>query len=359
MLRPASKNGFTLIELLVVIAIIATLVAILLPAVQQAREAARRSSCKNNLKQLGIAIHNYHDTYNTLPPGTITPLTGTPPTPVVAASWGWGAQILPFMEQPALYDATLGANLTLVQASTAASTTLPLLQNSIATYRCPSDNGPQTNTNCQVNGQNLATSNYVANNDRGAQMLTAANANSTLNAIFTYSNSARGIAWTNSRCRFADVTDGLSNTIIIGERGWEMNNPGQTKRQCDAAVIFGAPTVNNIADMEGDRTLTTAPLGTLRAVYASGFPVINSKTDIAGVTASAGGNGDACQFGYSSQHKGGMQVVLGDGGVRFISENISHAPTAPDGSQVGPTPPAMGTFDKLLSRRDGQVTGEF
>ncbi|WP_459558518.1 DUF1559 family PulG-like putative transporter [Lacunimicrobium album] len=360
MLRPASKNGFTLIELLVVIAIIATLVAILLPAVQQAREAARRSSCKNNLKQLGIALHNYHDTYNTLPPGTITNLAAGP-VPNIASSWGWGAQILPFMEQPALYDATLGANLTIIFAAgqTTPTNTQNMLESSIATYRCPSDNGPQTSgTTTQgqgaINGRYLATSNYVGNNDRGGGAFATQTAD-----VFEWTNAARGIFWVNSRCRFADVTDGLSNTILVGERAWEMNNPGQTKRQCDAAIIFGTNTNATITNLEGVWG-TTHTVADLRGVFASGRARINDKNDITtGLANTAGGNNDACQYGYSSQHKGGMQVVLGDGGVRFISENISHEPNSPDGNQVGPTPPQMGTFDKLLNRRDGQVTGEF
>src|SRR5262245_48859233 len=100
--RPA--RGFTLIELLVVIAIIAILIALLLPAVQQAREAARRTSCKNNLKQLGIALHSYHDAHRTLPPGYLyRPNTGSTP-PSNAAGFSWGAMSLPFLDQANLYQ---------------------------------------------------------------------------------------------------------------------------------------------------------------------------------------------------------------------------------------------------------------
>jgi prepilin-type N-terminal cleavage/methylation domain-containing protein len=371
MLRPASKNGFTLIELLVVIAIIATLVAILLPAVQQAREAARRSSCKNNLKQLGIALHNYHDTYNTLPPGYIYggPSTG-------GAAWSWGAMILPFMEQPALYDLTLGANLTLFQAAGTAAPSSATVQNSlrspIATYRCPSDNGPAANTQSSLPNPNqitngtaidLATSNYVANNDRNGITGYATAPTATLTAVnsqFTTSNQANGVFWRNSRCRFADVTDGLSNTILIGERGWEMNNPGFTKRGCDAGGIFGFQTAVNTdsaADTGAQGVMGTATtVGAARAVFASGFGGINNKGEMTMIpfpNNTASSNLDACSFGYSSQHKGGMQVVLGDGGVRFISENVSHTPLLLNGDNT------MGTFDKLLNRKDGFVTGEF
>src|SRR6188472_548040 len=103
-LKAHSRRGFTLIELLVVIAIIAILIALLLPAVQQAREAARRSQCKNNLKQLGLALHNYHDTSNTLPPGWIAVPTMSGNTNASAPCWGWGTMILPGLDQAPLYS---------------------------------------------------------------------------------------------------------------------------------------------------------------------------------------------------------------------------------------------------------------
>ncbi|HTI49623.1 MAG TPA: DUF1559 domain-containing protein, partial [Planctomycetaceae bacterium] len=100
-------RGFTLIELLVVIAIIGVLVALLLPAVQQAREAARRAQCKNNLKQLGLALHNYHDTANTLPPGWISGNAGV--TATGCSGWGWGTMILPNLDQGPLYQTLSGS----------------------------------------------------------------------------------------------------------------------------------------------------------------------------------------------------------------------------------------------------------
>ncbi|HBN75421.1 MAG TPA: prepilin-type cleavage/methylation domain-containing protein, partial [Planctomycetaceae bacterium] len=127
--------GFTLIELLVVIAIIAILVALLLPAVQQAREAARRSSCKNNMKQLGLALHNYHDTYSTFPPASVRQPTGGGVNEWESSMIGWQARILGFMEQSALYDlidwgitpGNSGTNNTTVRGT------------EVAGYRCPSD----------------------------------------------------------------------------------------------------------------------------------------------------------------------------------------------------------------------------
>src|SRR5665213_792890 len=144
MQKKCSSNfkGFTLIELLVVIAIIAVLIALLLPAVQQAREAARRTQCKNNLKQLGLALHNYHDiTSNTFPPGYID----VNPQGVLLL-WGWGTMILPQIDQAPLYNvltspATVPNINTGLASATPATVTPNTVQTVIRAFRCPSDNG--------------------------------------------------------------------------------------------------------------------------------------------------------------------------------------------------------------------------
>ncbi|HEY2253284.1 MAG TPA: DUF1559 domain-containing protein, partial [Planctomycetaceae bacterium] len=147
------RRGFTLIELLVVIAIIAVLVGLLLPAVQQAREAARRAQCKNNLHQLGLALHNYHDMAGTLPPGWIGGAT-------MPNRWGWGTMILPQLDQGTLYNALAGAqgmdiNSNMAMGFSAVMTTLPqpgLLQTVLPVYRCPSDGGEPTVVTPLANG---------------------------------------------------------------------------------------------------------------------------------------------------------------------------------------------------------------
>ena len=140
------RKGFTLIELLVVIAIIAILVALLLPAVQQAREAARRSQCKNNLKQIGIGMHGYHDTFSTLPPGFVRVHAAD----TDKGNWGWGTFILPFMDQGALYEALspgeVDPAVTNSNGSLASAVQNPAkraeMQNALPAFRCPSDTGP-------------------------------------------------------------------------------------------------------------------------------------------------------------------------------------------------------------------------
>src|SRR5205823_7988334 len=141
--RRRAGRGFTLVELLVVIAIIGVLVALLLPAVQAAREAARRMKCQNNLKQFGLALHNYHDAYGRMPasyyrawPTSVGTTFGTP-------GWGWGTMILPRLEQQALFD-TL--NVSTLQLNASPLTKLPA-QTPLPMFRCPSDTGKKTNAN--------------------------------------------------------------------------------------------------------------------------------------------------------------------------------------------------------------------
>src|SRR5690606_1821609 len=133
------RRGFTLIELLVVIAIIAVLIALLLPAVQQAREAARRSQCQNNLKQLGLALHNYHDTYARFPSAVFwTDVDGDGQADRDEGHWAWGAAILPFIEQGNLADRMQPGTLTPTQVHALDPS---LLKTPLAVFQCPSDDG--------------------------------------------------------------------------------------------------------------------------------------------------------------------------------------------------------------------------
>ncbi len=290
------RSGFTLIELLVVIAIIAILVALLLPAVQQAREAARRSSCKNNLKQLGVALHNYHDTHNVFPPAFARSIQPDGSAP--SGGWGWGVMLLPFIEQPGLYDA-LRPNTEpfheIVAADTPGEAQRILLQTPINTYRCPSDTG------APINNQraNYGTSNYIG--------IWGAHVDAGL-----HTGAGNGCMFFNSRIGFRDILDGTSNVLVLGERAFVNNPPRMPWR---GGIYAG---VNNPAGAGWGSTM--------RGVWDSPAFRLNG-TD---------------PWAFSSLHKGGAQFVLGDGSVRFISENINGL-----------------TYQILAQRASGEVVGEF
>lgn len=208
-MRHPNRRGFTLIELLVVIAIIAILVALLLPAVQQARAAARRSQCKNNMKQIGIALHNYHETLNVFPMGSH-----------VRSSLAWGSLVylLPYIEQAQAYEAIDFEQTnccTMVKAYQAMSPALPEPQSlKVPAYQCPSDpnagremlSGPSGPSPVSYDCGRLVPGSYMGlsgdtDNGCGGTM------------------SGKGIFYTQSSTRFRDITDGTSQTIAYGERG--------------------------------------------------------------------------------------------------------------------------------------------
>jgi prepilin-type N-terminal cleavage/methylation domain-containing protein len=197
-MKQSTPRGFTLIELLVVIAIIAILVALLLPAVQQARSAARRSQCKNNMKQIGVAMHNYHETLNTLPMGSH----------VRGAAWGSLVYLLPYMEQAQAYetvDFEVADCCTMVKAYQAMTPALPEPQSlNTAALVCPSD--PNAGREL-LSGPTGPT---PGSGDSG----------NSFPACFTkHTTNGTGIFYSQSSTRFRDITDGMSNTLAYGERG--------------------------------------------------------------------------------------------------------------------------------------------
>ena len=346
MTQMRKPRGFTLIELLVVIAIIATLVAILLPAVQQAREAARRSTCKNNLKQLGLAMHNYHDTYNTLPPGYVD-LRSNPGTSTALADnqghWAWSALILPYMELGNVYDALRPGPLTATQAMSSAQT---VMQTPVASFRCPSDDGPDLHdlsiaagyaiVNTSNANRALPVSNYVVSNNttncRQAGPSTGTDGTS----------GAVGPFYRDSSVRFANITDGLSNTILIGERAYNINN-----RPMKAGSLYAVRDdlrLGPLAQDTGSATTVNQGLLTVTGSVRVGINPILTTND-------SYSNG-----AYSSRHKGGAQFTMGDGSVRFISETIWNL-QEPTGSPTGY--PINSTLESLVGISDGTVIGEF
>ncbi|WP_262026316.1 DUF1559 domain-containing protein [Blastopirellula sp. J2-11] len=338
-----SRRGFTLVELLVVIAIIGVLIALLLPAVQQAREAARRMQCTNNLKQIMLATHNFESTYGNIVQGTQRgDGTGIPD---LSAHWGWGAFLLPFIEQNAMYEQLelndLQDTANHLRAAINDANKLALIQTPITGYRCPSSTMPDLNVGCDEDSKNIrgllpvtggtgvpaASSSYVGNS--GHRNLPRWDRNygtGTLVPVGEYSYLKH------PPLRFADIVDGLSNTIFFGERAWVLKANNGTQVVAGAATWAGA---SSIYDQSADSTANWVHTGALASARAH----INEAN---------GATYDYSRRSFSSQHPGGANFALGDGSVRFLPETIEHKVQ---------TWPALGgecVFDYLLHRADGQ-----
>jgi prepilin-type N-terminal cleavage/methylation domain-containing protein len=311
------KAGFTLIELLVVIAIIGILVALLLPAVQQAREAARRTQCKNNLKQYGLALHTYHDLYGMF-------------TPAGDGKWSdgtglsWHTRLMPQMDQAPVYNSLNMSAQDIGNTAPAALNGIPLRKYKTAYARCPSDN---TRTDWGDNFQGSYVGSLGSNStpscdgncnqwEQFQNRPTAAHGNTTTAQDISGMFGRLGI-WV----RASDVLDGTSNTIMVGEHlssdcndhfdgTWKFNGHGNAH----------ASTVVPIND------------------YTTCTPIRGPITNTA-CTARCNWN---YSWGFRSTHTGGAHFLLCDGTVRFLSQNINHT-----------------TYQALGGKDEGRSTGDF
>lgn len=324
MKRIRFRRGFTLIELLVVIAIIAILIALLLPAIQQAREAARRSQCKNNLKQYGIGLHNYHETYLMFPIGG-TAWGGT-------EQIGWHVRILPFMEQGAMYKQLNFGNGTVV-VSQLLSDGLPARVHQVPYALCPTD------SNQERWDRNWAQTNYGGS--LGSQSITSANGacNIFLTPGINYESPGGTATHGNTQDSYdisgmfgrvggsiniASVTDGTSNTIQVGEilpecndhrSGW-WNYNGMGNAHAGTQVPLN--------------TMTTCPKATAaeRAQYGGGNCTNPNNWNLS--------------WGFRSKHIGGAHFLFADGSVKFLSQSINYE-----------------TYQRLGGRKDDKTVGEY
>ncbi|HVJ69155.1 MAG TPA: DUF1559 domain-containing protein [Caulifigura sp.] len=348
------KRGFTLIELLVVIAIIAILIALLLPAVQQAREAARRTQCKNNLKQIGLAIHNYHDVFKVFPPGAVWE-SPTAASTSVRGTWTWSMMIAPQIEMSAIYNAVgvgTGSDATSSSLDKAMQdpVKLAMLQQPAASFRCPSDIAPARNDvmyfTIPTNPTALPTSNYVLNNGTYTfrPELRSSPPGSTTNGGLGSNNGMFGAVGAGpnlpggGRCTSTrDVTDGLSNTVAIGERCWQLGTVDYR-----AGVLWGMRG-NYVSD-------TNTQNKGMVSNFAVSYVLMNSPVNPTSPLLH--------RNSFASTHTGGSQFVLGDGSVRFISENIQARPSVI--TQVNASGVSnYTTYSRLMAVDDSEPLGEF
>jgi prepilin-type N-terminal cleavage/methylation domain-containing protein/prepilin-type processing-associated H-X9-DG protein len=279
MRQTRKASGFTLIELLVVIAIIAVLISLLLPAVQAARESARRVQCVNNLMNLGVALQNYESSYELLPPGVINdtgPIQSTPQ----GYHASWMRQLLPFLEQRPIarrFDDRAGVY---------AAENRTVRGMVINVFLCPSDAGARTG------GNRVAMNNYAAcHNDVEAPI----DANNT------------GVFYLNSHLRSEDISDGTANTLYVGEKPLADAALGWASGTRDTLRNTGTP-LNKTAALAGFFPGETDPD---EGVTSDGAPTASGSRNVSFVG------------GFGSNHPGGANFAFGDGSVRFIKNAIN------------------------------------
>jgi prepilin-type N-terminal cleavage/methylation domain-containing protein/prepilin-type processing-associated H-X9-DG protein len=318
MIRNLTRPGFTLIELLVVIAIIGILISLLLPAVQKVRESASRTQCTNNLKQIGVALHNYHDVYRRFPPGYIDGNANAASTPDndVGPGWGWASFLLPFLELKDVYDQInfsqgvgLGGNVAVSQ--------LPL-----ALFQCPTDpyqdNFPVFDSRFTSPIATVAHGNYVGCNgwlecfwNSGGACNVAGN-DGLSGQLGTGGN---GLFYRNSKCKIASVTDGLSNTIFVGERSgdhspstWTAAVPGSRCPAWMATIPFTTPYTSPPGpaydNADWGEALVLAH-GNATHLPSADFPFFDADTF------------------YSMHSPRGVNFLFGDGSVHFLLSSIN------------------------------------
>jgi prepilin-type N-terminal cleavage/methylation domain-containing protein/prepilin-type processing-associated H-X9-DG protein len=277
------RTAFTLIELLVVIAIIAVLIALLLPAVQMAREAARRTQCRNNLVQLILAVHNYEQAFETLPPGVVNH-DGPIKTEAKGYHFSWLAQLLPYVDQNNVYQhLDFRAGVYDPPNSTGRAVV-------IATFVCPSEMSPE-----KVDG--YGPTNYAACHNDVESPIAADN---------------NGVFFLNSRIQSERIADGTSHTIFLGEKSIELSHLGWASGT--------AASLRNLGE--------TINANNLRLLRASRGTADSLKINPLSVG------------GFSSVHPGGAQFAMGDGSVRFVSQNAT-----------------VSILQRLANRSDGNIVG--
>lgn len=302
--------GFTLVELLVVIAIIGVLVGLLLPAVQAAREAARRMQCQNNLKQIGLALHNYHDTHRVFPPGVVNPRDPNPNgangsgTPAMGANWA--AFILPFIEQQASWEGAATIARERVEVvdwygnGVYTSRNINVGSDPLSFYSCPSHPSANEQFGNGTGMEHLGRGNYGANYGKGGY-----------GSVHTNDGAVGGPMANNSRLSMKDIQDGTSNTLLVSELKFRTSG---TNSSSDSRGVwaYGAMSASLLTTKTGPNSATPDGVWGCRSEPNEGMPCVQI--------------GSPYTENYSaarSYHTAGVLGALTDGSVRFISESIA------------------------------------
>jgi Tfp pilus assembly protein PilE len=347
-MKKKNRNGLSALDVIVTIVILLVLAALLLPAVQHGHPTNHRSQCKNKLKQIGLALYNYHDVHRTFPPGWIASETAGQ-----SSGFGWNFQILPFFDQAPLYKKFDSRQ----KLSNQASGNSKLASTIITAARCPDDKGPDQAASHWMS--QLGTTNYVANFGVGIPATYSTIAGSEEKLVAP--KFVQGIFGPNTRIRIRDVKDGMSNVILVGER--RMSDGGTEWPLGKSEGSFnsywaGIPNINAVNPLVVVATATggliekcdesdlLCTVGNLKAVQNSedrkALPYFGINRDSRGTPLQTADGHTAVTAGFSSWHTGGCQAVLGDGTVRFLSENIDPI-----------------VFTNLMRRSDGETLGEF
>jgi|LakMenEpi03Aug12_release.lakeMendotaPanAssembly.Ray.scaffolds.fasta_scaffold03380_8 prepilin-type N-terminal cleavage/methylation domain-containing protein/prepilin-type processing-associated H-X9-DG protein len=296
--RIAPRGGFTLVELLVVIAIIGILVGLLLPAVQAAREAARRMQCSNNLKQIGLALHNYESSYKAMPAGC-NGIPNAAGTNFNGHGWTWHASILPYLEQNNLYNAIQGPDgMGNERGDQNSGKPLVVRATILKVFWCPSQ--PDVTGASQKNGYQPANYNgnmgtRIGNGNDDCICTGVSNLQQMMTNPWGCMN-GDGIFYVQSKIRFADVTDGLANTIFVSEVPDSGGDAiGQFNAGADRRVVFSGGADSN----------PPTEMSEFLIASETNDPINGGAEEAAG-----------------SWHPGGAQFLMGDGSVQFLSENM-------------------------------------
>jgi len=341
-MNTSRRSGFTLIELLVVIAIIAILIGLLLPAVQKVREAAARLKCQNNLKQCGLALHNYHDTNGYFPPGASSDKAPwKTPSTAPDADWGssWMVHILAHIEQTAVLSRWQFSGQSGWQNATNNATIAGL---TIGVYRCPSTSLPERNPYSTVlpgaGGIGIMYTSYVAISGSASDA-----------GVLTYATnivSTQGVMYAHSKVQMLQISDGTSNTMLLGEQS---NHLRDANNQIILGRTYGGagPIAVTSAGPDGwiqgcQVNVPTGNVGNADRVY--NCETIRYPINQIGMTLDQGGCHDNVgnNIPLSSMHTGGCNILLADGSVRFLTNS---------------TP--LTTLSLLANRNDGQVIPNF